>query len=135
MSVVVEVKTAVPLLESETSSLNQVVENVVIMTLFRSEERPLAEEFEVPRALFYWRSQSGGEVDALAGAGPTRTPVEVKYRATVDKREIATLTRSFQKGVVVTRDTLDLQDRHFPRVPAPLFLWVLSGESAVATVG
>lgn len=117
--------------------LPALVENIVITALFRSEERPLVEEFAVPQALFYWKSKSGGEVDAIAGAGPmrTRTAVEVKYQATISGREIAALTRSFPRGVVVTREALDVSDRRYPRVPAALFLWVLSGESTVAVAG
>jgi predicted AAA+ superfamily ATPase len=114
-------------LEPELPAL---VENAVIMALFRSEERPLAEEFALPQALFYWRSKSGGEVDALGGSGPIagRVPVEVKYRRTISARELAALTRSFERGIVVTAETLDLSDPLFPRVPAALFLWVLGGE-------
>lgn len=113
--------------------LPALVENIVVVTLFRSEERPLVEEFAVPQALFYWKSKSGGEVDAIAGVGPmrTRTPVEVKYQTVVSGRDIAALTRSFPRGIVVTRDLLDVSDRRFPRLPAALFLWVLSGESTV----
>jgi len=114
-----------------TSDQSSLVENVVVLGLFRSEERPLVEEFALPQALFYWRSKSGGEVDALVGTA-RHTPVEVKYRGNLDRRDIAALTRSFDRGVVVTRDTLDLKDRRFPQVPASLFLWILAGESVVA---
>jgi predicted AAA+ superfamily ATPase len=109
------------------------VESVVLTALFRSEERPLAEEFAVPRALFYWRSKAGGEVDALVGAGRETIPVEVKYRAQVRGRDLAPLARSFPRGIVVTRDALDLSNPRFPRVPAAMFLWLLGGEHALAS--
>jgi predicted AAA+ superfamily ATPase len=108
------------------------VENAIVTALFRSEERPLVEEFALPQALFYWKSKSGGEVDALVGAHP-RTAIEVKYQGEVTKRDIAALSRSFSRGVVVTRKTLDLRDRDYPRIPAALVLWVLAGENVVAT--
>ncbi len=114
--------------------MTALVENAVVMALFRSEERPLVEESALPQALFYWKSKSGGEVDALVGARPG-TPVEVKYQGEVTKRDIAALTQSFRRGVVVTRQTLDLSDPMFPRIPAALALWVLAGEGAVARVG
>ena len=107
------------------------VENTVITALFRGEERPLVEEFALPQALFYWRSKSGGEVDALVGSR-SGTPVEVKYQAEVTKRDVAALTQSFRRGVVVTRQTLDLSDQMFPQIPAALALWVLAEEGMVA---
>lgn len=48
------------------------------------------------------------------------------------RRAIAALTRSFRRGVVVTRQTLDLSDPMFPRIPAALGLRVLAGEGVVA---
>jgi predicted AAA+ superfamily ATPase len=106
------------------------VENAIIMALFRSEERPLVEEFAVPQALFYWKSKSGGEVDALVGAR-RGTPVEVKYQNNVTKRDVAALTRSFKHGVVATKESLDLSDSNYPQIPAALLLWVLAGEGVV----
>lgn len=107
------------------------VENAVMMALFRTEERPLAEQFALPQALFYWRSASGGEVDALAGEGAIkrRVPVEVKYQRSIDRRSIAPMRRAFGKGIVVTRDHLDLDDPALPFVPAAIFLWLLGGET------
>ncbi len=107
------------------------VENAVILALFRGEEQPLAEQFALPQALFYWRSKSGGEVDALAGDGPIpeRVPVEVKYQRGLDRRALAVVRRSFSRGVVATADTLDLDDPRFPIVPAAVLLWLLGGET------
>lgn len=106
------------------------VENTVIVSLFRSEERPLAEQFLLPQALFYWRSRSGGEVDALAGEGTIkdRVPVEVKYTRRFDRRDLAAMRRSFGRGMLVTADVFDLDDPDFPVLPAPLLLWLLGGE-------
>lgn len=106
------------------------VENAVIMGLFRCEEQPRAESFLIPQALFYWRSKSGGEVDALTGI-TERVAVEVKYRRHVGAKDILALTRSFPRGIVVTQDLLDVQDRRYPKVPAAMFLWLLAGESVV----
>jgi predicted AAA+ superfamily ATPase len=89
--------------QSEASlGMTAVVENAVITALLRGEERPLVEEFTLPQALVYWKSKSGGEVDALVGSR-SGTPVEVKYRGAVTRRVIAALTRWFRRGVVVTR--------------------------------
>lgn len=105
-----------------------------MMALFRTEERPLAEQFALPQALFYWRSASGGEVDALAGEGAIRhrVPVEVKYQRNIDRRSLAPMRRAFGKGIVVTRDHLDLDDPALPFVPAAIFLWLLGGETVTS---
>jgi len=112
--------------------VSALVENAVILGLFRSEEQPLAEEFALPQGLYYWKSRSGGEVNALVGT-KDRTPVEVKYREELDQRHVAALTRSFPRGVVVTKSMIDLQNRDYPRVPAALFLWLLSGETTISS--
>jgi predicted AAA+ superfamily ATPase len=86
------------------------VEALITATLFRSVEQEGAEAFFLPRSLFYWRSQAGGEVDAVVGRGRERLGVEVKYRDRVDERELAGLKRSFRRGLVITRGTLSVED-------------------------
>jgi len=105
------------------------------MALFRSTARPRAEDFALPQGLFYWRSQSGGEIDALAQA--TRSgqvvPVEVKYQAHISGRDLATLRRSFMQGILITVDAASV-DGPYLQIPAAVFLWFLAGESAVGVV-
>lgn len=100
------------------------VEALVVTTLFRASELEGAEEFFVPRSVFYWRSAAGGEVDVVCGRGPSRVGVEVKYADRVDERELLTLKRSFGKGVVVTRGLLATEGTSVPRIPAALFAWL-----------
>ena len=104
------------------------VEALITATLFRSVEQEGAEAFFLPRSLFYWRSQAGGEVDAVVGRGRERLGVEVKYRDRVDERELAGLKRSFRRGLVITRGALSVEDVPYPKVPAALFAWLCGRE-------
>ena len=110
-------------------------ENAVAMALFRTDEQPLIEQFILPQGLFYWRSQSGGEVDFLVGHGAIadRIPVEVKYQTTITGRDLAAVRRSFARGLLITVDALDLERPPFLQIPAALFLWVLGGEHVTPT--
>lgn len=54
--------------------LAALVENVVAMALYRSEEREPVESFSLPRSLFYWRSHGDREVDFLVGTGTQKVP-------------------------------------------------------------
>lgn len=107
------------------------IETVVLMTLFRSVELGQAEEFFVPRSLFYWRSRAGAEVDAVCDRGRARFGVEVQDRPRVDDRELAPLRRSFPRGLIITSTLLDLDDPALPKVPAAVVLWLWGGPGIV----
>jgi predicted AAA+ superfamily ATPase len=100
------------------------VEAVVASALFRTAERDLMEAFQVPQALFYWRSVRGNEVDFLVGAGAEKTPVEVKYQAQIHRADGQTMRQTFRQGLLLSRNQLYLDDP-VRVVPAAVFLWML----------
>jgi predicted AAA+ superfamily ATPase len=78
------------------------------------------------KQLFYWKSQ-GYEVDLVAELSQRPIPVEVKYRETVDERELRGLTEFARThrpplNIVVTKERLDVSDN---TVFIPLWLFLL----------
>lgn len=101
------------------------VENAVAMGLFRATEPSPVEAFATPQRLFYWRSTSGREVDFLVRSGDSLLPVEVKYQATVSGHDLEAIRRGFGRGLLLSRDRLDLSGP-IRILPAALFLWMLT---------
>ncbi len=101
------------------------VEAVVASALFRTAERDLMEAFQVPRALFYWRSVRGNEIDFLVGSGSDKIPVEVKYQAQIHRADGQTMRQTFRRGVLLSRSHLYLDDA-VRVIPASVFLWLLA---------
>ena len=87
------------------------VENAVAMTLFRTLEKDPTESFGLPRSLFYWQSSAGREIDFLADPSGLKIPVEVAYRSQAKKgKTIESMKRRFGRGIIATRETLELED-------------------------
>jgi predicted AAA+ superfamily ATPase len=110
-----------------TATTSAMVENVVGMALYRAGEREIVESFGSPQSLFYWRSRRGNEVDFLSGFRPEKIPIEVKYQQTITGRDKLPIRNSFGKGLLLSRESLDLDDP-IRVIPAPLFLWLLKME-------
>lgn len=106
--------------------VEKVVEGVVGATLFRTAERDLIEAFNVPRALFYWRSARGNEVDFLVGPGTTKLPIEVKYRAEIRRADSLNIRQAFGQGLLLSRKDCYLEEP-VKVIPAAVFLWLLDG--------
>lgn len=100
------------------------------MSLYREVEREPVESFRLPQRLFYWRSKSGREVDFLARLGRKQIPVEVKYRDRVTGKDKEAIARSFGRGIILSRRTLD-PEGPVAVIPAALFLGLL-GKPPVA---
>lgn len=94
------------------------------MELFRTREAQRQEAFSVPRSLFYWKSSSGREVDFLSGQRPPRVPVESKYAGRVTGQDRLTIRNVFQRGLIASRETLDLDDS-VRVIPTPVILALL----------
>ena len=99
-------------------------EAVLAMALFRTREAQLQEAFSVPRSLFYWKSSSGREIDFLSGQQPSRVPVESKYAGRVNGNDRLVIRNVFQRGLIASRQTLDLDDP-VRVIPTPIILALL----------
>lgn len=99
-------------------------EAVLAMALFRTREAHLQEAFSVPQSLFYWRSASGNEIDFLSGKPARSVPVESKYAGRVTGQDRLAIRNKFQRGLVASRETLDLDDS-VRVIPTPVVLALL----------
>jgi predicted AAA+ superfamily ATPase len=99
-------------------------EAVLALELFRTREAQLQEAFSVPRSLFYWKSMAGKEIDLLAGQQLSWVPVEWKDAGRVTGQDRLTIRNTFRRGLIVSRETLDLDDV-VRVVPAPIVLALL----------
>jgi len=52
----------------------------------------------------YWYSKEGKEIDLLADS----VPIELKYQNKISPVDLSTIRKHFKKGIVVSKDTLDL---------------------------
>ncbi|HLW00551.1 MAG TPA: ATP-binding protein [Ktedonobacterales bacterium] len=118
------------------------VESVLAMALFRAAEVDLMEAFNVPRTLFYWRSERSSaerEVDFLLEPTDGRLAFESKYEQNVQGFDAATLRRVFGGGTLFTRHELHLPggagDDTVARIPAALALWLLPPGQAIVGKG
>jgi len=118
------------------------VESVLALALFRAAEVDLMEAFNVPRALYYWRSERASaerEVDFLLDPTGARLAFESKYERTVQGFDAATLRRVFGGGTLFTRHDLRLPtgegEDTVARIPAALALWLLPPGQAIVGKG
>ncbi len=118
------------------------VESALAMALFRAAEVDLMEAFNVPRTLFYWRSERSSaerEVDFLLEPTDGRLAFESKYEQNVQGFDAATLRRVFGGGTLFTRHDLHLPsgvgDDTVARIPAALALWLLPPGQAIVGKG
>lgn len=105
------------------------IENITALGLFRAVEQNPIEGLQAPASVFYWKSSSGHEIDFLSGSGNVKDAVEVKYQGKISGKYREAMAKSFGRGVILSRDILDLS-RPVRIVPAALYLWLLGGGDA-----
>ncbi|HXI15969.1 MAG TPA: hypothetical protein VNM48_06325, partial [Chloroflexota bacterium] len=122
---------------------SRLAEAALAAALFRAVEGDAVDRFGEPGCLFFFRSQSGAEVDfvvpayTVTGAGErvSRTThavheayaAESKYVDAVTANDSRAMAANFGGGLVLTRGAIDL-DQEIPGVtvlPAALFAWLL----------
>ncbi len=97
------------------------VENLILIALFRQVERNALESFAVPQSLFLWRSERGREIDFVTDVSTGTLPIESKYAQDPDGKDYESITKAFGGGVMVSRRTIII-DRDILTVPAGVFL-------------
>ena len=105
-------------------------ENIVAVSLFRSECRRLIQSGPVTGGLGYWRATSGREIDFVVPEQTeevrgNRIPVEVKGDGqTAISNARQAIDRVFGRGIILTKTILDL-DHRIPAIPVSVFLAAL----------
>jgi predicted AAA+ superfamily ATPase len=103
----------------------RMIESLVAMTLFRTEETAPVEAMGLPRALHYSRNAAGNEIDFLVRSAGASLPVEVAWGEPPRKgKTIESIKRRFGRGILVTRSTFE-PDADVRQVPASLFCALL----------
>jgi predicted AAA+ superfamily ATPase len=112
---------------------SRLAEAALASSIFRAVEGDVVDRFGHPDRVFFYRSQSGAEVDFIvppagrAGARPLPLAVESKYVDAVTARESRAMVANFGGGLLVTRGAIDLR-QEVPGVtvlPAAVFTWLL----------
>ncbi len=65
----------------------------------------------------YWYSKEGHEVDLLID----RIPIELKYQNHIQRSDLSTISKTFKRGIVVSKQTMDM-DQMIKVIPIHLFL-------------
>ncbi len=68
----------------------------------------------------YWYSSDGKEIDFIVGG----IPVELKYQNSVNRSDLAAVKKVFGKGIVLSKDTLDLSG-DVKIIPSHLFWGII----------
>ena len=100
------------------------IEGIVGSALLRVTESELFHGFANLMSTFYWRSARGKEVDFVVIWNDEEVPIEVKYQSRIGLNDYTTIKRSFQKGLVLTKDTF-FQEEAVIGVPVSCFLYLL----------
>jgi predicted AAA+ superfamily ATPase len=110
---------------SESASIpyvSQIAEAALCITMFRSVQGQALDRLDASSRLFYYRTQSGGEVDFLVP--PAQHVGESKYTDHPSERDTRAMTANFDNGLLLTRSAAG----DLPKViiyPASLFAWLL----------
>jgi len=97
------------------------MESIVLENLLQFSSRK-TEGLNLYYGPYYWYSQKKKEIDFLIEQSSELYPIEVKYQTNINKSDYATLTRNFNKGILLSKDTT-FRDSNI--VVLPVFLLLL----------
>lgn len=113
-------RNAVLLKDIDTKEESIIIENAIFIHQFHKARSDL-----LPK-MFFWLDTVKNEVDLVAKVDGHYIPIEVKYQNQINDRDLSTVRRmmekfGIQKGIVVTKDTLDESDG-INLIPAWMFM-------------
>lgn len=114
---------AVNLRERFVPNRTLMAESMLGVALFRATETEAFTSFGVQHGVLYYRTGANREADFLVGAD--RVPFESKYAESVDRRDAQVIEKAFDRGVIGTRQTLNL-DGKTALIPSALILALLA---------
>lgn len=112
-------------MQESTEFDSKKIEGIVGSALLRMTELELFQGFANLLSTFYWRSNRGKEIDFVVIWNDKEVPIEVKYQSRIIPSDYTTIKRSFDKGLVLTKDSF-FQDETVIGVPVSCFLYLLA---------
>lgn len=111
----------------QSSEKSKLVESVVCNHLIRFlfSIQPTS-SFDYTNSLFYWKTKKDREVDFVVRFESGFLPIELKYKSTIDRRDIFGLI-DFMKGgkshvpIVLTKDSYAISNSYI-QLPVPMFI-------------
>ncbi len=94
-----------------------IVESVVAQNLAFKFSDWLEEGLSNLQNVGYWYSSNGKEIDFIVNG----VPIEVKYQNVINRSDITTIKRTFGKGIILSKKTLDLSG-DVKIIPVHIFL-------------
>ncbi|SHH48147.1 ATP-binding protein [Thermosipho atlanticus] len=96
------------------------IEQVVFSHLLRYSKN-LSEGLMLYNGPYFWYSQKGNEIDFLIDLRNEIIPIEVKFQNKISPSDYFTMKKVFQKGILVTKNTVFKRD-NIIALPVELFL-------------
>ncbi len=107
-------------------SKSTLIESLIGAHLIRNFEQGIYQGFSNIEKIFYWKSTKGKEIDFIISKSKSNImPVEVKYQNIINPIDYTTIKKSFEKGVVVSKNTFSVQ-KDIVILPASCFLYLLN---------
>lgn len=96
------------------------IENIIYQHLLRLFREEAFEGLANLQNISFWYSKNQKEIDFLISDKKTTVPIEVRYQKQISPYDYVTLKKTFNKGIVLTRETF-FADGNIVGIPAALF--------------
>ena len=82
----------------------------IVFTHLLKYSKDLSEGLMLYNGPYFWYSQKGKEIDFLVNLKNNVIPIEVKFQNNFSPSDYSTMKKVFQKGILVTKNTLFKKD-------------------------